>query len=120
MLHGEAPTIYGDGSQSRDFIFVNNVVQANLLACTVPGVAGGIFNIACGEAYTLLQLVARLGEIMGCQPEVRHLAPRPGDVPHSLADVTQAHLNLGFEPQVDFAAGLSRTVEWFKNNNPNR
>jgi UDP-N-acetylglucosamine/UDP-N-acetylgalactosamine 4-epimerase len=114
LLQGETPVIYGDGSQSRDFTFVSNVVQANLKACTAPEAAGGVFNVACGERYMLLELVTRLAEIIGCQTEIRHAASRPGDVPHSQADITQAQLRLGYEPQVDFTTGLARTVEWLR------
>ena len=130
LLQGERPLIYGDGSQSRDFIFVSNVVQANLQACTAPGVAGGVFNIACGTRYTLLELLAKLAELIGCRAdadvrsaiastrlEVRHLASRAGDIAHSQADISKARLQLGFEPQIDFTIGLARTMEWFSHTN---
>lgn len=112
LRQGHLPIIYGDGTQSRDFTFVSNVVQANLKACVAPAAAGQIFNIACGQRYSLLQLVARLAEIMGCPPQARHTEPRPGDVPHSQADIEQARLRLGYEPQVDLVAGLVQTVDW--------
>lgn len=115
LLSGKELIIYGDGTQSRDFTFVANVVQANLLACTAPDTTGGIFNIACGERHTLLNLVAKLAAVTGRDPEVRYTAPRPGDVLHSQADVTQARTRLGYEPRVDLTTGLERTVKWLKN-----
>ncbi len=115
MLRGEAPTIYGDGEQSRDFTYVANVVEANLLALTAPGEAvGRVFNVACGERYTLLDLIAVLKEILDTDIEPIHAAPRPGDVRHSLADVGAAQEILGYEPKVDFREGLRRTVRWFE------
>jgi UDP-glucose 4-epimerase len=115
MLRGESPTIYGDGEQSRDFTYVANVVQANLLAATAPHDAvGRVFNVACGERYTLLDLVATLNDILGTNLEPTHASPRPGDVRHSLADVTAAQAILSYEPEVDFQEGLRRTARWFK------
>jgi len=114
MLRGEAPTIYGDGEQSRDFTYVANVVHANLLAATATGDAvGRVFNVACGRRYTLLDLIAALNDILDTDIEPIHVAPRPGDVRHSLADVSAAREVLGYEPQVDFHAGLRRTVGWY-------
>jgi len=106
LLEGRVPVIYGDGMQSRDFVFVTDVVQANLRACASSGVAGEVFNIACGQSHTVLELVELLTEIIGCTFEVHYAAPRPGDVVHSQADITQAWLRLGYEAQVDFATGL--------------
>jgi nucleoside-diphosphate-sugar epimerase len=114
LLQGQKLSIYGDGTQSRDFVFVANVVQANLKACTAPKAAGNVFNVACGEQYTLLDLVTELVEITDRPAEVYYADPRPGDVPHSLADISLARTQLGFEPQVNFTAGLEKTVEWFK------
>lgn len=112
MLRGESPTIYGNGTQSRDFTFIDNVVQANLLACTAPAATGGVFNIACGERYSLLELVARLAEITGGPAKVHHNNSRPGDVPHSQADISQAWAKLAYTPIVEFGAGLVKTVAW--------
>jgi nucleoside-diphosphate-sugar epimerase len=114
MLRGEAPTVYGDGHQSRDFIYVSNVVQANLLAATAPNVAGQVFNVACGERYTLLDLVAILSDILGVTVAPVHTAPRSGDVRHSVADVTAAQEALGYRVKEDFEQGLRRTVAWFE------
>jgi UDP-glucose 4-epimerase len=109
---GEPLTIHGDGKQSRDFTYIDNVVQANLLSCTAPDAAGAVMNVACGERFTLLELVAQLTQIMGEEPEVVHTPPRPGDVPHSLADITRARSLLGYAPSVDFSEGLRRTAAW--------
>jgi len=114
MLRGEAPTIYGDGGQSRDFTYVVNVVHANLLAATAPGVGGRVFNVACGQRYTLLDLIAALDEALGTHVVPVHSAPRPGDVRHSLADVTAAQEALGYQTKVDFHEGLRRTVAWYR------
>ena len=108
------PVVYGDGLQSRDFTFVENVVEANLLACSAPKEATGqVYNIACGERFTLLELLEDLGDILEKKPQPVFNAPRPGDVKHSLADITRAKKDLGFEPKVSFAEGLRRTVPWF-------
>lgn len=117
LLAEEQPVIYGDGSQSRDFTFVGNVVQANLKACTAAEAAGGVFNIACGERTSLLELVGHLARLTCGRSEVLHAAPRPGDVPHSLADISQARARLGYEPEIAFKAGLERTVACFGNGN---
>jgi UDP-glucose 4-epimerase len=110
MLQGTPLTIYGDGTQSRDFTFIANVVQANLLACTAPDAAGGVFNIACGERISLLELVTTLSAVTDRVPEVQHTAPRPGDVPHSQADITRARTVLAYQPSVGLEAGLRETV----------
>ncbi len=112
MAAGEPVTIHGDGTQSRDFTYIDNAVQANLLACTAPDAAGSVLNVACGSRFTLLDLVDRLAEILGCTPQVVHTAPRPGDVPHSQADISRAQSLLGYVPVVDFVDGLRRTVAW--------
>lgn len=110
IKEGRRPVIYGDGTQSRDFTFVSNNVEANLLACTAPNVAGEVFNIACGERYTLLDLVQTINEILGTQVEPLFEAPRPGDVKHSLADIEKAKRMLGFEVKVKFREGLEKTI----------
>ena len=114
MLQGEPPTVHGDGLQSRDFTYVSNVVHANLLAATAPGVAGRLFNIACGQRYTLLNLIAILDEIVDAHVTPIHTDPRPGDVRHSLADVAAAQEALGYRAEVDFNEGLRRTVAWYR------
>ena len=115
MLEGRSPTIYGDGRQSRDFTYVANVVEANLLAATAPPEAAGrVFNVACGERYTLLDLVAVLNDILDTDIKPTYTAPRPGDVRHSLADISAARDTLDYEPQVSFHEGLGRTVAWYR------
>ena len=113
MLDGEPPTIYGDGEQSRDFTHVDDVVAANLLAMSADGVAGETFNIACGRAHSLNQLVAELNGLLGTQIEPVRAAPRAGDVKHSVADVTKARRGLGFRARLGFAEGLRRTLEFY-------
>jgi UDP-glucose 4-epimerase len=114
MMAGKAPTIYGDGSQSRDFTFVQNNVHANLLAATQPGVGGEIFNIACGQRYSLLDLMDALNEILGTAIEPTFDHSRRGDVKHSLADIGRAQDRLGYTVQVDFLEGLRRTAAWYR------
>jgi UDP-glucose 4-epimerase len=116
MLAGETPTIYGDGEQSRDFTFVQNVVHANLLASEAPAerVSGKVFNVATGHRVTLNETVQTLREATGYTGEVRYAAERGGDVKHSLADIGRAKQCLGYEPLVQFREGLERTVEWYK------
>lgn len=116
MLRGEQPTIYGDGEQTRDFTFVANAVHANLLACTAPAaqVCGRIFNIGSGEQQSLNTTYGLLQQITG-YPSVPGYAPaRAGDVRHSLADISRARRDLGYSVQVDFAAGLRHTVDWYR------
>ena len=118
FLRGEQPTIYGDGHQSRDFTYIDNVVCANLLAAQAPveKVAGRVLNIACGESISLLQLVAELQNLTGQKLEPRFESGRAGDVRSSRADVKAARESLGFEPTVAFAEGLSRTLEFYRRN----
>jgi nucleoside-diphosphate-sugar epimerase len=115
MLAGESPVIYGDGEQSRDFTYIDNAVEANLLACKSEKVGRGeVINVACGERYSLNELVAALNEILGTKIKPLHDKARPGDVKHSLAAIERARELLGYEVMVDFNAGLERTVEWFR------
>ncbi len=109
---GRRATVYGDGLQTRDFTYVANVVQANLLACRAPAEAcGRAYNIACGERITLNDLLLRIGEIMGRQIPADHVDPRPGDIRHSLAGIDLAVSRLGYAPEADLSEGLRRTVE---------
>ena len=112
MLHGERPTIYGDGDQSRDFTYVSNVVAANLLSLAAPGMVGRVFNCAAGARYTLLELVVMLNDILGTQIEPVFGPARPGDVKHSQAGISLIS-DCGYQVQVDFRAGLQRTVDWY-------
>ncbi|HSE98652.1 MAG TPA: NAD-dependent epimerase/dehydratase family protein, partial [Blastocatellia bacterium] len=114
LLSGRPPVIYGDGMQSRDFTYVENVVEANLLAAEADGVAGRTFNIACGGRYTLLELLAKLKEIIGSEIEPVHEPSRAGDVRDSQASIEAASRSLGYSVTVQFEDGLSRTVDWFK------
>lgn len=116
MLAGQTPVIDGDGEQSRDFTYIDNVVHANLLAAAAPEteVAGRTFNIAAGVRISLNQVVAQLRPLTGYQGPVKNGPPRAGDVKHSLADITLARKHLGYAPQVDFATGLARTVAWYQ------
>jgi len=116
MLASESPTIFGDGLQSRDFTFIANVVNANLLAAQAPQAAGGAFNIACGGRYSLLDLVGILNSILGGAIAPRHREARNADVKHSQADIAAAGRFLGYAPTVRFEEGLRRTVDWYKMN----
>ncbi|MCJ7563484.1 MAG: SDR family oxidoreductase [Candidatus Aminicenantes bacterium] len=116
MLKNERPTIFGDGSQSRDFTYVANVVEANLLAIKAIHAPGRVFNIACGARYSLLELVDKLNRILGTALTPRHAQTRIGDVKHSLADVSMAGQFLGYTPSVEFEEGLRRTVAWNRMN----
>jgi UDP-glucose 4-epimerase len=116
MLAGEIPTIYGDGEQSRDFTFIQNVVHGNLLASEAPAerVSGKVFNVATGNRVTLNQTVEILRRATGYTGEVRYAAERSGDVKHSLADISRAKESFGYEPLVNFKEGIERTVAWYK------
>ncbi len=115
MMRGERPTIFGDGEQGRDFTYVDNAVQANLLAAHAAAerVAGKVFNVACGERHTLHETYGVLARLLNF-PEAPMYAPeRKGDVRDSLADISAAREALGYEPGVGFEEGLRRTVEWY-------
>jgi len=116
MLAGETPTIYGDGEQSRDFTFIQNVVHGNLLASEAPAerVSGKVFNLATGNRITLNQAVEVMRKATGYSGEVRYAPERGGDVKHSLAGIELARQCLGYEPQVQFTEGLERTVAWYR------
>jgi len=113
MKEDQSPTIYGDGMQSRDFTYVANVVEANLLACTTKGIAGEVFNIACGEKYTVLQLVESINKILGKSIEPVFEKARVADVKHSLADIEKAKKMLGFKVICGFEKGIDKTVKLF-------
>ena len=114
MRRDVSPIIYGDGTQSRDFTFVANVVQANLRACVVEGVTGEVLNIACGDRYTVLELVDTLRRILNVQMIPEFDAERKGDVKHSLADISKARALLGYEPAYTFEKGLEETITWYR------
>lgn len=114
MLAGKQPTVYGDGGQSRDFTFVQNVVAGNLAAADAPSAAGGTFNVACGSQCTLLDLIASINRVLGTSIEPIFVEARVGDVRESLADVAAARQHLGYEPVVDFDEGLRRSIEYYR------
>jgi len=116
MLAGEQPTIYGDGEQSRDFTYIDNVVQANLLAAAAPAarVSGQTMNTATGSRITLNETFRILRELTGYEGEPAYAAGRAGDIRDSLADIRLAGELLGYKPVVDFREGLRRTVEWYR------
>ncbi len=116
ILNEEQPPIYGTGKQSRDFTYVANVVQANLLAAKKLKSKGGVFNIASGRDYSVLELAQILNKLMKKEVKPIFLKPRPGDVFKTLADLSRSKKILGFRPKIDFVEGLKLTVEWFKNN----
>ncbi len=113
MAEGKSPPIYGDGEQSRDFTYVSNVVEANLLAANKKGTAGKVFNIACGMRTTVNNLVEELNKILESSIQATYTKPRPGEVKHSLADIGKARKLLGYNPSVNFQDGLQKTVKWF-------
>lgn len=114
MLDGRQPTIYGDGWQSRDFTYIDNVVYGNILAAKAPEAPGKVMNLATGGRISLLELVAALNKLMGTDIQPIHADERPGDVKHSRADNTLAQTILDFHTIVDFEAGLQRTLDWYR------
>jgi nucleoside-diphosphate-sugar epimerase len=116
MLRGEQPVIFGDGEQGRDFTYVENVVNANLLAAVAPAekAAGNVFNIACGQRYTLNQTYAELAKLLHYPHPAQYGPEREGDVRDSHADITAAREALGYTPAVTFEEGVRRTVEWYR------
>lgn len=114
LLSGKSPMVYGDGLQSRDFTFVGNVVQGNLLAAEKPEVAGRIINMADGRQTTLLRLIELLSQMLGVSTKIDFQPPRVGDVRESLADISLARRLLGYHPQVGLEEGLSQTIEYYR------
>ncbi len=114
MMAGKQPTIYGDGEQSRDFTFIDNVVHGNLLALKAPGVEGEVMNLALGGSVSLLELVDKINRQLGTSIAPIHTDPRPGDIKYSRADITKAVDLLDFAPVADFDTGLARTIAWFR------
>ncbi len=118
ILSGRPLTFYGDGSQTRDFVYVGNVVDANLLAATLPGVSGRAYNVACGRRITLLELASLIEAAAGQTVERSFAAPRAGDIRESLADISRAGAELGYEPAVDVEEGLRRLVAHARASSP--
>lgn len=115
LLRDDRPVIHGDGKQARDFTYVGNVVEAMWLAAEAPDDAahGDVYNVACGESHTVLELLEQVASICGRHAEPHFVEPRPGDVRDSLADIGKARKALGYEPVVSFRQGLEQTTEWF-------
>jgi nucleoside-diphosphate-sugar epimerase len=114
LLLRKRATIYGDGQQSRDFTYIDNVVQANMLAIDAAGIAGEAFNIACGENVSLQTVLQVLTDLSGQPMDPEYHAPRAGDVRHSLADISKAERMLGYRPTIPFREGLRRTLEYYR------
>ena len=113
LLSGKQPTIYGDGTQSRDFTYVDNVAHANILASQAEGVSGRVYNVACGDSLNLLDLLRKICAILDKPFAPNFAPPRVGDVKHSWADISAAQRELGYSVKVDLDEGLRRTVEWY-------
>jgi nucleoside-diphosphate-sugar epimerase len=116
MLRGQQPAIFGDGEQSRDFTYIDNAVEANLLACKAPAdqAAGQVFNVATGRRITLNEIFRALQSLTSYAGQPKYDPERGGDIKHSLADISKAEAALGYTPKVDFEEGLRRTVEWYR------
>lgn len=114
LLRGQQPRIFGDGLQSRDFVFVEDVVQANLLAMEAADASGRSFNIGCGGAIDLLTVIESLNDLLGTHVDAIHEPPRPGDIKHSRADISLAQQVLKYEPSVSFEEGLRRSIHFYK------
>ncbi|MGB9431151.1 MAG: SDR family oxidoreductase [Candidatus Acidiferrum sp.] len=114
FLEEQQPVVYGDGEQTRDFTYVDNAVQANLLACEAPTVSGGVFNIGTGARISLNQTLEYLRRISGKKLQAKYDPPREGDIRDSQADIAKAREFLGYEPTVMFEEGLERTFAWYR------
>ena len=118
LLRHESPPVYGNGLQSRDFTYVDNVVEGTLLCARVPGISGEVFNLALGEEHTLLELLGELNAILGLSKPPAFQPSRSGDVPRSLADASKAKRLLDWSGRIGFSEGLRRTVQWFQAHTP--
>ncbi len=116
ILKDEPPTIYGDGEQSRDFTYVDNVVEANLLAARAKQTKGEVINIACGEAVTVNAIIDMINDLLSRDIKPNYTDPRPGDVKHSLADITLAQKLIGYKTKVPFKQGLQLAINWYREN----
>ena len=118
LLKGQPPVVYGDGEQSRDFCYIDNVCHANWLAANAPAkvCTGMPVNIACNQRTSLNQILSQLGDLLGVKLKATYEPERPGDVKHSLADISLARQRLGYEPQVYFEDGLARSIDWYRKN----
>ena len=116
ILKNQPPTIYGDGEQSRDFTYIDNVVHANLLAARAKETHGQVVNVACGEATTVNAIIDMINNLLGKDVKPHYAPARPGDVKHSLADITAARDLIAFEPVVPFREGLEKSIDWYRTN----
>jgi nucleoside-diphosphate-sugar epimerase len=116
ILRDQPPTIYGDGEQSRDFTYIDNVVEANLLAARAKETHGQVINCACGEAVTVNAIIRAINELLGKNVRPNYVPSRPGDVKHSLADITAAKKLISYKPVVLFREGLEKSIDWYRNN----
>ena len=116
ILQDRSPTVYGDGEQSRDFTYIDNVVHANLLAARAKETHGEVINVACGEAITVNAIIRVINELLGKDVKPIYAPARAGDVKHSLADITAAGELIGFKPVVLFQEGLEKSIDWYRNN----
>ena len=116
MLAGKAPTIFGDGKTSRDFTYIANVVDGNMLAASLPAeeVSGEVMNVACGRSVDLNDLVSTINQILASQLTPQYAPERVGDIKHSCADISKAVTKIGYEPRVGFEEGMARTINWFR------
>jgi UDP-glucose 4-epimerase len=113
LLEGRTPRIYGTGEQSRDFVFVENVVQANLLAATVPGVSGRVYNVASGTSISIVELLEKICRVLNVRFDPEYHPPRTGDILHSWADISRIREELGYEVEIDLDAGLEKTLDFY-------
>jgi len=116
ILKDKPPTIYGDGEQSRDFTYIDNIVHANLLAARAKKTAGEVINVACGEAVTVNEIIGMINRLLGKDVKPIYVPARAGDVKHSLADITAARELIGFEPVILFREGLEKSIDWYRRN----
>ena len=116
ILNNTPPTIYGDGTQSRDFTFVDNVVEANLLAARAKETHGEVINIACGDRITVNEIIDLINNLLGMSVRPNYVPSRPGDVKHSLADISLAGKVIGYKPLIQFRQGLEKAIDWYRHN----
>jgi nucleoside-diphosphate-sugar epimerase len=116
ILKDERPTVYGDGEQSRDFTYIDNVVEANLLAARAKQTKGEVVNIACGEAVTVNEIIDTINKLLAKDVKPAYAPSRPGDVKHSLADISLARKLLGYKPVILFKEGLQKAIDWYRDN----
>lgn len=116
ILRGEPPTVYGDGEQTRDFTYIDNVVHANRLAAEAKETHGEVINAACGNAVTVNQVISLINKLLGKNVAANHVPDRAGDIKHSLADISLAKKVIGYEPIVSFDEGLRQAIDWYRDN----